>query len=1217
MGSELIKNTINSNNNKNIFNELEEIDQPEKISINKINNLTEKSNSEYFANKKFNFNVLLNDNKTSEDFKIANNFNERSMENIKDIKTNISEEVFSAHSIFKDINYTKSTSEQFDLIEEDINDIEHDKILKNLEQKNLLKNNDKISKKISKKSPKSIIINEIKKSDNKKIINENIESNLENDVKSIKKQTDYEEKNSKKKKTEKIEEEPEELETLDEADEDKGIEELSESDGVEELESLEDDLDILIDNIDTVNNSIKYPGKIDILKIDENLTDKKIEAGDEKNKFEDVYGVNRVQVFYNIDKQLYKSRSITKYSPEKLSRTKKGLLLPISVVIASIFVFILGYSAINIYLKATEKVDLADNIFKDDSIMTQLAQQLNEEKRVAAQKLEEEMKKLEEERKNRQSIIEEELLKKETEIENKFNKRIEEIRLQKGITEQEIIRLTKEYEEAKLRELEAAKLFSQTEQEKLNDVLKQKELEIEDTKIKLAQERENIQLEIERLRRENELRRLEEEKFIKLANLKQEEIKTFNSTVYQLMKAGMDDLKNYRYDESIKKFDSVIDFYNSRIDFINKNEDLVKKMETDLIFVKTLKNLIDSTRYSKTREYEKIVKKFENINNLYQRAENFNNEKNYARSGKEYQRVLEEIEQINESYKKLKDIEKNSQNSKAYELYNSGLLNLKNNNQEKAIENFTQIIKNTPLSDYTDDAVNEIVKISRSASFTIKTQEQNDKAKTIFAQAQNLAANKNYDEALKLYNQIITDYPYSTYTKNAFEENQKINEMKNKETGNKSNEELLRKNEEDLKNKFEMYFEKYKEAYKNGDVESARKYYFEALNNAFSIYTNNSLNEFITVENNYISELIKKSGETSSLSNKEKNEIITKFENQIKERDILIENYKIKIDEISKNQNTALNAKEKQELIANYEKQIKEKENIIDSYKRNIDELSKNREFNLTEKEKNELIDKYESQIKDREQTIEKLKFFIRENEKSLTQEQKDELIKEYQNRIKLEKDKSDTLKKQLYDYYKKNSELESKIEQSNTIKSDYNDLVNKYKELLQKYDAKTISKEEKERIEKELLAKLEKELKEKYNKEKIAEIEKEKNKIKKDFEEELKNMKDYINTLKFSNLADSTKLELKNQLFARITAVTLNSIDFQFLTLNNDNFVDVKNGDTVQVIRLVIIEGKKMEISTGFVKITSVKDNSIYGRGQIISSGRGYSVQIGDLLKY
>jgi len=1198
MAPDLYKNIINtSNSNKNFFNELEEIDQPEKV----------------------NDNSSINNDNSSEDFKIINNINKELLENnIELYKIDSSADGFSEQSNEKKINYGKSAGEQIDLIEEEISDVEHDKILKNLEQKNILKDDDLSNKKKSDERSKTKNIKDIKKSESKKTKDDNIKNNIKSkDKLNEKNEQPAEREISKKKKEKKIEEEPEELEALDAVNTDEEIEELAESEEVEELETLEDDLDILIDNIDTTTDSIKYPGKIDIFKIDKNLSDKKIVNEEDQSKFEDVFGVNRVQVFYNIDKQLYKSRSIAKYSPEKLSRSKKGLFLPISVVLASIFVFIIGYSAINIYLKATEKVDLADNIFKDDSIMTQLAQQLNEEKRAAAEKLEEEMKKLEEERKNRQSIIEEELLKKETEIENKFNSRIEEIRLQKGITEQEIIRLTKEYEEAKLRELEAAKQFSQTEQDKLNNILKQKELEIEDTKIKLAQERENIQQEIERIRQENEIKKLEQEQYARLSTQKQEEIKSFNATVYQLMKAGMEDLKNYRYDESMNKFDSVINFYNSKIDFINKNEDLVKKMETDIVFVQSLKNLIESTRFSKSREYEKIIKKFENINNLYQRAETFNNEKNFIRSGKEYQRVLEEIEEINESYKKLKDIEKNSQNANAYELYNSGLLNLKNNNQEKALENFSSIIKNSPLSDYTDEAINEIVKISQSASYTIKTQEQNEKAKTIFAQAQNLAANKNYNEALNLYNQIITDYPYSTYTKNAFEENQKIYDIVNKESGSKTGEELLKKNEENLKNKFEMYFEKYKDAYKKGDVESARKYYFEALNNAFNIYTNNSLNEFITFEDNYINELLKKTGETSSLTSKEKQQIIDNFEKQIKERDLLIDNYKIKIDEISKNQNTALSAKEKQELIASYEIQIKDKEEIIDSYKKNIDELSKNKEFNLTETAKKEIVDKYENQIKDKEQTIEKLKFFIKENEKSLTQEQRDELIKEYQDKIIAEKDKSDTLKKQLYDYYNKNSELEAKIEQSDIIKTEYNDLINKYKELQKKYEAKTISKEEKNKIENEILAKLEKELKDKFDKEKIAEIEKEKNKIKKDFEEELKNLKDYVNSLKFSNLTDTTKLELKNQLFARITSISGDSIDFQLLTLNNENLITVKNGETVQVIRLVIIEGKKMEISTGFAKITSIKDDSIYGRGQIISSSRGYSVQIGDLLKY
>ncbi len=171
-----ITNTENSGKNKNFFNELEEIDQPEKI----------------------NYNSLFNNN-SSEDFIIINNVNKELLENNTDLyKIEANSDGFSEQGNIADINYKKSAGDQIDLIDEEISDVEHDKILKNLEQKNLLNNYDKSKKK---SNVSSELINKIdnKDSENKKNIEKNIHVNVKPKDKSSEKKEKSSEHDNKKK----------------------------------------------------------------------------------------------------------------------------------------------------------------------------------------------------------------------------------------------------------------------------------------------------------------------------------------------------------------------------------------------------------------------------------------------------------------------------------------------------------------------------------------------------------------------------------------------------------------------------------------------------------------------------------------------------------------------------------------------------------------------------------------------------------------------------------------------------------------------------------------------------------------------------------------------------------------------------------------------------------------------------------------------------------
>ena len=72
----------------------------------------------------------------------------------------------------------------------------------------------------------------------------------------------------------------------------------------------------------------------------------------------------------------------------------------------------------------------------------------------------------------------------------------------------------------------------------------------------------------------------------------------------------------------------------------------------------------------------------------------------------------------------------------------------------------------------------------------------------------------------------------------------------------------------------------------------------------------------------------------------------------------------------------------------------------------------------------------------------------------------------------------------------------------------------------------------------------------------------------------------------------------------------------FQFIVLDLSSKIDVNNGDKVQVMRFIKQDGVRKEIIIGYMKISSVNPESLYGRGKIISFRKGYSIRMGDLLK-
>lgn len=977
-------------------------------------------------------------------------------------------------------------------------------------------------------------------------------------------------------------EEIEEAEEIDEVLEESEVEELEELDEAEKIEELQNvdveknDMDFLIDNIDKDKQTIDYPGKIDVNGIDKSLSETVPVLENESIKEEkkgEMFGVNRVEVFYNIDKQIYSSRSSATMGKSKMKGIKKGLFLPSTVAIISFSLLLIGSLLLSIYFNATSTSTLEDNVIKDDSILAKIAKQKEEEAKLAGQKLEEERKKLNKERKRMEATINEELLKKEAEIENKFKQRLKEIS-SKTTSKEELEKLKKQIELERQKSLDIARKEKDEKIDEQNQVLEEKNQKLGEAMENLKKESQNYENELERIRQEFEQRRKEEERKTELATFRlqrikenEDQIKNFNSTVYQFITKAMSYFQKGNKDSAIKNLNEVLKFYNSNQEFIILNDELKKKMNTDIFFVETIRGLIEDSKGSLdyNKEYAKIINKFKKVTDYYKKAESLYNEKNFSRSGKEYAKVLEEFDEINLSYKKIKDVETQIQNEKALVLYNQALGNIKNEKYDIALSRLSTVIKEAPLSDYANSALSQIVRISESASFSKDKARDNEKAKQLYIKAENFEKRDKIDDALLLYQTIITDYSGSDYTKPAFAKTQTLSSiLKGKDMQSYDN---------TLKERFQTAYESYKDAQKKGDIENARKYYFDALREAFDIYTNNSISDFKEVEDRYIQSLLK--------------------EKEGSAQEELIVQYEQELDSLKKD-------------LVDFEK---EKKSLTAKY------TALEKSSTLTSKQRKEMIENYEIQLVEKDSEIEKYRNYIEEKEREISKEESEKIISEYENKLQAEKEKAETLKKQLFEYYKKDNELTAEREKTSSLITQIDELQNKYENLDKKYNDKTISEEEKRNMEKELEIIFE----EKFRKEKEKELQLERQKIKEEFEEELNKMKKYISTLnlELTKKQPTSKItSFGNQLFGRITDIVNNSLAFQFISPDAMSMTSLKKDDKVQILRMEKTESGRKEIVIGYMLITSVSQGSQYGRGKLVSYRKGYSVRIGDLLK-
>jgi len=1049
------------------------------------------------------------------------------------------------------------------------------------------------------------------------------------------------------------------------------------NDSEETLEVLEDsdkleidDTASLIEKINKEKDFVEFPGKINLVLIDTSLTNPQIDEEEKEEQFEDeeVLGIKKSEVFDTINKKINSSRSSVTKDISKIKNLKNGFLLPGLVVVASLLVILVSVPILSIYFEKTSSAKLEENFISDSSILEKIAKQKEEEAKLAKLKLEEEKRNLEIERSKMEGKVNETLLKRQAEIEAEYAKKLAELE-RRGLPEKEFLISKKQLDQEKEQALAAAKLERDKRFEEQQVILQQKDKDLKEASDKLKKALENKEFEVTKLTQdlEGKLKEKDIEKeniTLKLKEISENNRKTkeFNQLVYQLIISSLNDFKNGNREGSLSKLSNVVKYYDSRLEFVSTNEDLKNKMETDLLFVQAVTKLIEDAKSASTTYSDDIVKvinKFKKISEIYRNAESYYNQKDWTKSIDSYSKVLNEIEEVNSSYTKIKDVEKQIQNVKALDYYNNALKNMKQEKYDLALNQLSAIIKEMPTSDYSSQALNDIVSLSSTMSNETKTTKVNQDAKELFTKASQLEQNKFYKDAIDSYNQIILNYPSSTYTKDALSSSQRLIYF--------LNEEGLKQIDYNLRENFKLDYNKFLEAFQKSDFKSAREFYFNALKNSFNIYTDNSIPTFRDVEEKYIASLLESSGKagTEVFSkqladlkatlekqyneelDKQKKLISSKYEDDIAKMKDEFEKEKLKLLQEKKDleenykkllADTASNL-EKQEInkLKNfYEDEITKKDKEIDNLNTQINSLNNDYSTQLSSKskeiqDKDNLITAKIKEIQDKDSQIttkikeigdkdreisDRLKE-ISDRDKQITEKNKElenfallkKQLEEKENELKAEKENLNKVKQELVDLSKKLNELEEKLKVAG--KEDVAKLSQQLSDLQVKYSGL-----EKELVETRNNVEIKRaEIEEFYKKQKNIEVEQEKQKLREDFVKELSKLK---NEKLVSDEMDKNKKQEDSyqvvRFIGRIVELIDDSMTFQFLSI--EIVKTINKNDKLKIIRFVQEGKEKKEVEIGEVQLTFTDPNSLFGRVKIISIKENASIQVNDLLK-
>ena len=676
-------------------------------------------------------------------------------------------------------------------------------------------------------------------------------------------------------------------------------------------------------------------------------------------------------------------------------------------------------------------------------------------------------------------------------------------------------------------------------------------------------------------------------------------------------------------------------------------------MKADLLVCNMLQStaqkLSSAKEETSNKQWDILERKLMQMRKTYATAQEYFSKGDFKNAQKNYLNVLSEFSEIENANNQLLKIEEKINNQQAQPLYNKAIKLLQTpGNEKKAASILSQMLVVAPLSDYTEFAAKKLEELVTAQKVFSAPQNVTPK------QATNNAAAKDFqnaaDKALqkKHYAQARTLYASA------------INQTNNEKIIQECTAGIIQATEQELSNEHSKNFMKhcnlFREALDKKDYATARKEYFNALENAFAPYLDDSLAEFITAENHFVKSFEKynKTPELAKIRQEmeieyqqalklQEEQLKIKFNKQIEdlnnEKEILVNAYETQLElQKTEGEKAIINIakgrlrerREKQEIINNLENELKNKDEQIaqleqalkdleiNSARKSLEELNKlqvaidelEENLSLTEKNRASIqngLNQQKLQIKELQNSL-----AVYERElaaQKLALENKDKIITEKNDEIASLQKNIEGLKVEI--------EAQELFYKKAMDKANFNQKVLEDKYIsLQKQQATLLNEQEilKQNLEETrnqnaLLAqeaetwkykyeKLPEELEERFN----NQLEEEKFKMRSEYNEKLNKIEEDVTAGKTNDWTEMKQI-------AKVIEILNDSVTFQ---LNNQNLSSfMKKGDKLNVVR--DLGGNIIPIGT--LKISNISSFSTFGRADINELNSGMSLRIGDTL--
>lgn len=729
---------------------------------------------------------------------------------------------------------------------------------------------------------------------------------------------------------------------------------------------------------------------------------------------------------------------------------------------------------------------------------------------------------------------------------------------------------------------------------------------------------------------------------------KEKKLKNIDLKISSVLSQSIEAMRKGDKTEALFLLNEIPTVYENEKELINEDYAAAQRMKADLLVAGILQSTAQklsaaNQSNSSNKQWDILERKLMHMRQTYSKAQEYFSGGDFVGAKKNYLNVLAEFEEIENAGNQLLKIERKANNQQAKPLYDKAMKQLQvPGNEKNAAATLSQMLIIAPLSDYTEFAAKKLEELVKAQNFSpsVRNADNSDAADSKNAADKALRENR-YTQARTLYASAI-------------------NQTDNKKIIEECTQGIIQATENELSNKhykdFMKHCDLFRDALDKKDYSVARNEYFKALENAFAPYINNSLQEFITAENNFIKSF-EKYNENPELSEirqamkaeyqqelkLQEEQLRIKFSKQIEdlnsEKEILINAYETQLElQKSDSEKAIVNIakgrlrerREKQEIIDKLENQLKNKDKEIasleqalsdleiNSAKKSLEQLSKlqnaidelEENLSLTEKNRASIqngLNQQKIQIKELQNSL-----AVYEKElanQKIALENKDKTISEKNDEIASLQKNIESLKVEI--------EAQELFYKKTLGKANYNQKVleEKYASLqLQQADLlnerETLQKSlEQTRIQNAQLAqetetwklkyeKLPEELEMRYN----NQLEEEKFKLRSQYNEKLNKIEDDIAEGKQSDLSEIKQI-------AKIIEILNDSITFQFSNQNLSSVV--KKGDKLDAMR--DLGGNLTSIGT--LKVTNVSPFSNFGRADIEKLTAGMSLHTGDIL--